>query len=168
MSTKKRKMVKCPYTTCVLPKNNNSYGWQLAFLTFGVLAFGLKGNDFSFLNIFLFLFPVLLDLIGTDFPGKVLKGIKCIYIVINSISVFVCFLGIAGIVQENGLIINIDSLYWGVIDVSYVKKVLLCITLANIVVPIILWIGRPCIKNAERYGLIREGKDDSTSANQEG
>lgn len=146
MAVKQKKSKKCQYAECFLPKDNKIYWWQLAFMAIGILGFFLVKTDFSFLNIFLFLVPVTLDLVYNDIKYGFLKIIRKIYIALNLFCVSVCFIGFT-MLNESGLKVTVDTLFFESVDISSIKSFLFLAIVINIMVPIILLIGRPCLKN---------------------
>ena len=60
----------CPYEVCKLPQNNKHYLWQIAYMLIGLSVLFFRAEDFTFFQTFLFLAPVVLDLLNTSLKKK--------------------------------------------------------------------------------------------------
>lgn len=123
------------------------YLWQFVFIIFGVLSFLFSKNDFTFFNILLFLVPIIFDLLYNEMKSTPLNILKKIFVVINCLCVIICVVGIT-MLKENNLTVYGEVLYIiGEIDLSVIKKFMFYVLISNVIVPVMFYFGRPCLKN---------------------
>lgn len=135
--------MKCVYEKCGLPKNNNKYAWQVAYL-FVSLAYLLKDSrQFNFFSLFLFVMPVLMDLLFGPFEGRFLRAVRKIAITINMVLILVCILGLFSIIVDSGESFEIVSTAMIFANFSIKKSAMIGPLVADLVVPFMYFKGAP-------------------------
>lgn len=133
--------VKCPYDECKLPQNNNHYFWQIAYMMIGLCVLFFKIEDFTFFQTFLFLAPVVLDLLNTSLKTNTLNKVRVVFAILDAALLLCCLLGMFGILQDTGesFAISQSFIYF---PGSEIKKTIVgVIIVLNLTVPIIFYIG---------------------------
>lgn len=151
----------CLYNKCNLPKNNKRFLWQILYLIISVFTI-LKPGQFSALTIFLFVFPILLDIYNFDIATNnkdqldffIIKIVILIYKFFNISLLIISFLGLSNI-----FIFNNNG------DISFSKNMLidfelviplnytLFLLVADILFSLIMYFGAPCQAKAKLYSM---------------
>lgn len=136
----------CHYNRCWLPRDNSKYLWQVFFLAVSVILLFKKMEDFSFFPIFLFISPVMVDIITTELKSKVCTFIRWLFGIGNAVIFILCILGFAGIIVDEGNCFALVSTFIFFKKIS-VEKTFVGIALTlEILVPIVFFIGAPSQK----------------------
>lgn len=141
--------MECLYGRCLLPKNNHRYLWQLAYIVIGLCVLLLSTESFNFFQLFLFIAPVLVDLLNTDLSTPTLRKVRIIFSILNAVILVCCFLGWSGIILDKGDYFSVAESFMFFAKMSIKKQYVGAIIAVNTIVPIIFWIGAPC-QNAQR------------------
>lgn len=151
---------KCPYEECKLPENNKHYLWQIGYMLIGLGVLFFKAEDFTFFQTFLFLAPVVLDIVNADFATNTLNRVRLCFGVLDAALLVGCFLGMFGVLQDVGecFIVSRSFLYFSGVEI---KKTTVGIIIAlNLAVPIIFYIGSPCQETIKMVNRVKGVKQE--------
>lgn len=139
-----KKTAKCMYGDCQLPKNNNRYAWQVIYIFVGLFVLYRSPADFNFFQTFLFVTPIMIDIAYNGMSTKWLNVVRLIIGVVNALVLIGCLFGMAGLIEDKDTFFKISDtvIYFHGACVS--KTIMGGVLAANLVVPIIYWIGSPC------------------------
>ena len=148
MARKPPKKITCAYNKCALPDNNRYYIWQCIVLITAFFAFMAMKTEITSLNIALFIVPVMLDLFDTKLYNKVLVVVAFIIRWLDVITIILIILNLFGIIYQKDNLYQITLEYVGTKYIP-LKGWMLSVAAINILVPIILGIGRPTKRTIE-------------------
>ena len=146
----------CPYNECYLPENNNKYLWQIGFLLVSLGVMIISPEQFNFFSIALYIAPVLLDLIDTSVDNKLLKGLRTLFTMLNSILLVFALLGMIHLIEDNGVSFSVIKSALLFSNFTIEKRWLAVALLCNLAVPGIFWIGAPSKKKMQRMQEMKE------------
>lgn len=125
--------------------NNSNYAWHGAYLTLAFIIMISAQENFTFVNLTMFVAPVFLDLLNVRFNGKILKNIKKIITFLYGILLFFSVSGnmnVVSLVEGNVKIQTILVTY------SFSQNILILATgILTMLVVAILYYGTPCVKS---------------------
>lgn len=150
--------VKCFYEECKLPQNNKHYLWQIVYMLIGLGVLFFRAADFTFFQTFLFLAPVVLDLLNTSLTAKVLNGVRIVFGILDAALLLSCFFGMFGVLQDTGtsFVVSQSFLYFSGVEI---KKTIVGIVIAlNLTVPILFYIGSPCQQTMRALSKVKSTK----------
>lgn len=145
----------CPYEVCKLPQNNRHYLWQIGYMLIGLGVLFFKAEDFTFFQTFLFLAPVVLDLLNTSLKIKVLNGVRIVFGILDAALLLSCLLGMFGVFEDTGtgFAVSESFLYFSGVEI---KKTIVGIVIAlNLAVPILFYIGSPCQQTMKMSSAVK-------------
>lgn len=144
-NTKKKNKKHCIYDKCYLPENNNIYLIQLVYAVITALILGANKQEFTLTSILLYITPFLIDLTQNKVKGKIYDFFKGL-LMTNNILLLIFI--VAGI-----FLIDVKESYFSIIETAILfaglninKEIIFFMCLANITVPILLYIATPCQK----------------------
>ena len=130
--------MRCEYGVCYLPDNNNRYWWQLVYLLISAAYLAADRSQFTFVSLFMFTVPIILDLISADFPIKIYNCIKKVYLVLNvAIGIF-CMLGMFGAIIDDGVTFAVSPESMLFSNVGIEKTAFLVPLLIDLFIPIMM------------------------------
>lgn len=145
----------CYYDRCWLPKDNSKYLWQVGLLAISFIFLLQNITKFSFISIFLFILPVIVDIMTTELKSKAWTVIRCIFGVANGIIVIFCFLGFGNVIIDKGNCFALVSTYMFFSGLT-VKKIDIAKVLAvDILVPFIFLISAPSRKTLHSLKIVQ-------------
>lgn len=149
----------CPYGRCWLPENNSKYWWQVFFLVISIFILLKNTTDFSFTTIFLFVFPIMVDIITTELKSKVCNVIRWFFGLANGILLICCILGFTGVIIDKGDCFALVSTFMIFKDM-FVPKGTMAIALAvDTLVPFIFLIGTPSQKKLRTLEVVQTERE---------
>lgn len=134
----------CQYGRCWLPEKNTKYLIQAAYMFISAAMLFKEKPAFTFYATLLLIAPALLDVVTTELKSPFLNSIRRAFIVLDSLLVIFCILGIGGILQDNGDYFLISEKFLYFPGAAVRKEHAGLFILINILVPIGFWIGSPC------------------------
>lgn len=143
-----------------MPENNKHYLWQIGYMLIGLGVLFFKAEDFTFFQTFLFLAPVVLDIVNADFATNTLNRVRLCFGVLDAALLVGCFLGMFGVLQDVGecFIVSRSFLYFSGVEI---KKTTVGIIIAlNLAVPIIFYIGSPCQETIKMVNRVKGVKQE--------
>ena len=135
---------KCAYEECMLPQNNKHFLWQICYMFIGLCVLFFRAEDFTFFQTFLFIAPIVLDILNTNFYSNILNWIRRGFGILDAALLIGCLLGMFGILEDtgSGFAVSQSFLYF---SGGEIKKTTVGIIIAfNLIIPIIFYIGSPC------------------------
>lgn len=146
----------CPYEECYLPDNNVKYIIQFVYLIASGLFLIKKSEEFTFFSVFLFIAPILLDLVYTRFRGKLYTTINWFYIIINASIALFCFAGMFGFFVDGGEFFAVSGEAMVCAGKMFKKKCLLIPMTIDLLVPVMMHRACPSKKTKEMVEFGRE------------
>lgn len=126
----------CAYKTCKLPRNNNRYYWQVAYLIIGIGFLISNEEDFTFFPLFTFVTPILIDLFDGKAYGKIARFIRKTFIVLNMVVIIFCISGWYGLFADDKTSFVVSETAMLFSGARFPKTIILWVIIADIVVPI--------------------------------
>ena len=154
MSAKQRK--KCAYNYCMLPKNNNRYWAQLVFYIIAFCFIALDAHAFTFLSLFIYVIPIVLDLLFAEIKNGFLTKLKYFFLVANIILALICIVGQFGFFVDEGTNIKVVETSMILANTQIPKNLLLFLLLVDLVIPVIMVFGTPNQKSAQAILFIQD------------
>ena len=144
----------------MLPKNNKHYLWQVCYMAIGLGVLFFRPEDFTFFQTFLFLAPVVLDIVNTNFTTESMNWVRRGFGFVDTILLISCFLGMLGALQDTGksFVVRESFLYFSGVEIE--KTTVGVIIAVNLAVPFMFYIGAPCqetVKLLSRLKAISQG-----------
>jgi len=134
----------CYYERCWLPKNNKKYFWQAIIIGFSVIVLFATEEDFTFFPLFLVISPIMVDIVNTELKSKACNAVRLLFGILNSGLLLCSFLGFAKVLVDTGSYFAISSTFMFCPGLEIKKKYIGILTICDIAVPLIFWIGAPC------------------------
>lgn len=157
-----RKNNKCYFEECILPSNNNRYFLQLFFLILGLVYLLKDSREFTFVTIFMYTTPILIDLISVKLNSRFFNHIKAIFVIFNSIIILFCISGLFGVIEDKENYFSIVSTAVAFAEIKIEKKILLISMVVELSIPIILYFGSPTRRTNEILEIAKKRKAVST------
>ena len=138
----------CYHNGCKLPLNNNRYLWQMLYTIFGLIVLFWKTEQFTFFQVALFVFPILIDVSYGTLESKLMNFVRKCFITLNVLFFIFCMLGLANVIDDTG---NSFYVYLEVLNLHFsVTKVRFgWVMIPNIIIPVLYYGCSPCRKNEE-------------------
>ena len=76
-----------PYVIGCIPKDNNKYWIQLLCLGVSVCFMAIDVSAFTFLSVFMYVVPITLDLVYSEFENRLLTVVRVAFLAANAIVV---------------------------------------------------------------------------------
>lgn len=137
-------MTKCPYADCPVPENNNRFLLQIVYILIGIFVLLSKPENFTYFQTILFLAPILIDIVCSGPDNFIAYCVRWIIGVADVFIIFICILGLGGIVEET------DSAYYLVHSmlllggISITKNFIGVLLIANLAIPVAYYFYTPC------------------------
>lgn len=145
----------CLHEGCKLPRNNYRFLWQWAYIILGLSILLLKNEAFTFFQVFLFVFPIFIDIAYNDLDSKILDAVRLFFGILNVLVMSICVFGMAGIMIDNGSVFVMDLAVIGVcIEVH--KSTVAFLMAPNLIVPLIYFCTSPCQRGADTTAFFRD------------
>lgn len=145
----------CLHNGCKLPVNNNRYLLQGLYVIFGLAVLCRKMEQFTFFQVGLFIFPILIDISYGTLDSKIMDFVRKLFLGLNIFLFTVCMLGLVGIVSDTG-----DTFFvkLEVFDFrfSLTKAHFGMLMSPNIAVPFLYYGCSPCRKNETTITSVRK------------
>lgn len=138
---------KCEYTECMLRDNNNNYILQFVYLLPATLVFILDVRQFTFFAIILYVAPIIIDTWCTNSNNPKLNIVIKAFFWVNLSIAVICFIGLSGIIENRDTYFVIGEFAADFSGKQLEKRACVKLFLADLAVPIMLYIGSPCKKN---------------------
>ena len=105
-----------------------------------------KEEAFTFFQIFLFVFPVLIDISYSALDSKTMDLVRKLFLLLNIFIMAVCVLGLTNIMTDTG---NSFCMNLEVIGFKFeiTKRRLSLVMLLNVIIPILYYACSPCRRN---------------------
>lgn len=142
----------CSYSECKLPVNNHRYLWQLAYILLGLIVLYWRESDFTFFQVFLFVFPILIDVSYSTLSSKIMNIVRGIFFLLNLLVLSICILGFMDIMSDTGNAFFIELEVFN-FQFALKKAILGCIMFPNIIIPVLYYGASPCQKNEETINI---------------
>ena len=148
------KKSECLHEVCRLPKNNYRFLWQWAYVILGLAILLMKEETFTFFQVFLFVFPIFIDIAYNDMGSKILDIVRCIFAFINVAVMSICFFGLTGIMTDSGnaFVMNLDVIQ---LNIEISKSTIAYAMAPNLIVPLIYFCTSPCQRGAVTTAFFR-------------
>lgn len=134
----------CHYGQCQLSKDNRKYVCQVIFFIISIGILLKNRNDFSFLSIFLFVAPIMVDILTTDLKkSKTCTAIRWIFGFLNAVLLIGCFFGFANVIIDSGDYFTLLSTFMFFGGISIKKEGVALALAIDILVPVVFFFGVP-------------------------
>lgn len=140
---------KCAYNKCMLPKDNNKYWIQLLCLGVSICFMAIDVSAFTFLSVFMYVVPITLDLVYSEFENRLLTVVRVAFLAANAIVVVFCIVGQFGFLVDGGDVISVIDTSMIFAQKTINKTSLLYFLIADLMVPVIMVFGTPNQRSAE-------------------
>lgn len=136
----------CYYNRCWLPEDNSKYLWQIVFIVLSTFILLKDITNFSFIPIFLFVFPIMIDILTTELKSKVCTCIRWLFGVANVILLVCCVLGFFDIIIDAGDCFSLAPAFMLYNGITVKKVHIAKMLIADILVPFVFFISAPSRK----------------------
>lgn len=156
-----QKVLSCHYGRCWLPKNNYKYLWQVCLLAVSVAVLMKEAGSFSFFSIFLFVSPIMVDILTIELEGTTCTVFRWIFGVVNVVLLVFCVLGFADVIVDNGSYFAFVSTFMVLKGFSVKKAHMGIVLVLDILVPFVFLLGAPSQKKLNMldiYNMVSEMK----------
>ena len=141
------KYEKCLYGTCMLPEHNYYYIAQIVYLLFCSVMLFINFQQVTFLPIFMFVTPLLMDILFTKLKSKWFIVGQAIFAAIIIILLIFCLAGGLGhAIEDKGDLFEFSSVVFANNKLEIHKRLIVYILAGQISVPVYLMIGNPTKK----------------------
>lgn len=147
---------RCPYEQCYLPENNNRFLVQLIYLIVSLCVLIQAPEQFNFFSLFLYLVPILMDLICSPVTGKILRSVRRLFIGCDAVLLTFVLLGMLQIIEDTGpdFCVVGSALVFSGLTVS--KRSLCWVLMFNLMIPVMYWVGSPSKRRKEQMQEMKE------------
>lgn len=151
----------CAYDSCMLPNSNKKFLIQLLYLTISVFFLFMNPSDFSFFAIFMYIFPIMLDLVTSEIKGTIFQVVRWLFVIPNAVAVVFCFLGLGGFFVDGGDMFSIIETSL-IFPRQIIEKTQLVVPMIlELFVPIVLYFGSPTRKRSRVLAFFKKVKVQS-------
>jgi hypothetical protein len=159
---KKSNLRKCPYTNCLLPKDNKQYFIQIAYLFIIYCVLIKDESQFNFLSILLFVTPIVFDLTNNKLRINWLDKIRIVFALINILLIIFCLLGVFGIFIDRSTYFETLGTLLIFKNIIISKTCLSYLLIFDIFIPSLYYFGMPnqsIIKTRNIFMFAKEIKE---------
>lgn len=144
----------CPYNNCQLSENNINYIIQCIYLFIAYLVLIMNKNDFSPVNIFLFIIPIEIDMVFAPMNTKYLKIVKYIIIAYVTILLLIPLLSMMGFLNDelSTFVVTDSAMLFSGLELD--KSLYSMLLFPTIFVPFMLFIGTPNKNNTHTLNCL--------------
>lgn len=140
----------CFYEECKLPKSNNKYGFQFVCFAISTMCFAKNPQQFTMISLLLYLFPIIIDLWTVELRPKALDYFRHGCVLVNS-AICLIFVGgvLTGVMVDEGTAFKVLTTSMVLPGYTINKEVLWWITVWDLVIPVMFYVGLPNQKMME-------------------